>query len=26
MTGAANGENYKIGFGENIGKIIPAKK
>jgi fumarylacetoacetase len=26
MSGAADGGDYKIGFGENIGKIIPANK
>tara|TARA_B110000116_G_C16729854_1_gene533192 strand:+ start:22 stop:1290 length:1269 start_codon:yes stop_codon:yes gene_type:complete len=26
MSGAADGGYYKIGFGENIGKIIPANK
>ena len=26
MSGAADGGAYKIGFGENIGKIIPANK
>ena len=26
MSGAADGGSYKIGFGENIGKIIPANK
>jgi fumarylacetoacetase len=26
MRGAADGGDYKIGFGENIGKIIPANK
>ena len=26
MSGAADGGDYKIGFGENIGKIIPVNK